>query len=268
MTTTITSVISRIPKPVLDESSISDVTGWIFDALRLLPESVLYTDKVGFFELEDGKMYLPKDMLKVNSVLWQYADPSKEVISDFGCSIECLDLCEPLEVRTQVCKLPVYFRIFLESTYFRNCFTLLSYAGKDRSALCNNCPNLTCQSDYKFVIADKVLYTDPFDCGWLCINYSTLLCNEVGEILIPDNQEINEFLVAYVMYRHWEERTLLKEENAVQMYDRYAQLKDVLYRKARGSHILRNTDILAVLQETQSSFLRLLKASGPHESLR
>lgn len=269
MTTTINAVISRLPKPLMEESSISDVKGWIFDALRLLPDSVLYTNKVGFFELEDGKMYLPKELIKVNSVIWQYNDPSKECLTAFGCSLECPDLCEPEEIRTQVCRLPVYFQIFLQSNYYRDCFALLSYAGRDKSLLCDKCPNLTCASDYRFVITpEKILYTEPFDCGWLCINYSTLLCNEAGDILIPDNQNVIEFLVAYVNYRHWEERSFLKEDNAVQMYDRYARMKDILYAKARGSIILRSVEIQAVLDATESSYMRLLKASDINGSFR
>lgn len=268
--TTINSVVARLPKPVLEESSMSDVKGWILDGLRLLPDGVLYAPKIGFFELEDGKMYLPKDVHTVNSVIWQHTDPDESCCNSITENIEqpCYT-CDPYEVRTQVCKPLIYFSIFLYSNYYNRCFTTLRYAGKDKSLLTGGCPNLSCNNRPSFVITpDKILYTQSFDCGWLCINYNALLCDESGEVMIPDNQTMFEFLISYVMWKHWEERAMLKEENAVQMYDRYKQEKDILYRKARGNYMLRNVEIDLLIEATKGSYARLLQTSNMNESFR
>lgn len=136
--------------------------------------------------------------------------------------------------------LPVYYRQFLDSNYFKNNYILLQYKGNgSNSLLCNNCPNKHAVCQHTFTV-DKynVLRTNLKD-GFICIDYFTEMKDEHGDFLIPDLTELKQYLAYYAMAKHWEERAMVKEQSA----DRIAQdmfiKAEMFFKKIRGILIMR-----------------------------
>ena len=239
------SLLTTIPKPIFNEVEESDILFWFREALRMLPDITATESKVEIFEIVDTKVQLPKYIKKINRVTYMYQQPTDSCIDSYN---NCLcETPESEDLIPQVCKPQIYYQMFLDSPYFQNNYQLLRYVGQDKSLLCSNCPNYTCNTDQTFVVTrDRMLYTN-FTQGYICIEFDTEVCDELGSLMIPDIQEVHNFLQSYAIKRHLEERMFGKEESIMQMYQMYSTKSDIEYRKARGLIILRqlNPDLIA-----------------------
>ena len=88
----ISSLLSRIPKVLFEESPEADFIDWMTDGLQLLPNTIQYEPKLGFFEFAEGKLQLPKDVKKINSIKWQYSDPTPECLEELTTEEDTTDL--------------------------------------------------------------------------------------------------------------------------------------------------------------------------------
>lgn len=233
---TIDEIIAGMPRPVYTEVNDLTLNLWIKRAISLLPNIVKYTTKIKYLELVDGKCELPSDLKVINAVHWQHDEPTQSSLYDVGCQS-----CEPYEVRTHICKPMVYYRIFLNSSMYNTYFLPLKYIGKDKSLICSNCVNLQSHCSETFVVKNGMLYAS-INSGWLCVEYETIDCED-GIIHLPDMPILVDYVKAFVLKTLWEEKVLLNESGAAQMFDRYKQEYDLLYRKVRGSAFLRNTNL-------------------------
>ena len=249
------SLLTTIPKPLYNEAEESDFLFWFREALRLLPNITATETKVEIFEVVDTKVQLPKYIKQINKVTYMYKEPSDSCVQSYN---ECI-VPEPQDLLPQVCKPEIYYKMFLDSPYYNNNYRLLKYIGSDKSLLCGNCPNFYCDDSNNFVLTrDKMMYTN-FDCGFICIEYDTEVCDELGNLMIPDIQTLHNFLQSYAIKRHLEERMFTKEEGIGSMYQMYNQKSDIEYRKAKGDIILRslNPDKIQAIQG--GWFKRLIK---------
>lgn len=249
------SLLSTIPKPIYNEVEESDVLFWFREALRLLPNITATETKVEIFEVADTKVQLPKYIKQINKVTYMYKEPLDTCIQSYN---ECCVPCESEDLLPQVCKPQIYYRMFIDSPYYNNNYRLLRYVGSDKSMLCNNCPNYACDAENTFVITkDKMLYTN-FNCGFICIEFDTEVCDDLGNLMIPDIQTVHNFLVSYAIKRHLEERMFGKEEGIQSMYQMYNQKSDIEYRKAKGEIILRSLNPDKIRMINDGWFRRLI----------
>lgn len=251
------SLLTTIPKQLFNESDESDFLFWFRDALRLLPSIVATESKVEIFEIVDSKIQLPKYIKTINSVDYMYKEPTEDCLKSYS---ECVYTTpEAEDLLPQVCKPQIYYKMFVESPYFKNNYTLLKYVGQDKSLLCSNCPNLYCDNSNNFVITrDKMMYTN-FTCGWVCINYDTEMCDENGQLLIPDIQEVHNFLRSWAIRRSLEDRLFSKEEGIKSLYEDYRQQSDIDYNKARGVILLRQLNPQTIEGIINGWYKRLIK---------
>ena len=232
-------ILRNIPKALFNDSEEYEFLDWFLDGLKLLPFSIRYQTKVEIFEIVGGKLVLPKYIKKINGIYYQVSKPSDD------CYVDDIteQTPEPADVNPAVCKPMITYQMFLDSQFFTQNFNLLKYVGQDKSLLCDNCPNLRCGSPETFVITpEKIMYLSLQE-GWVCVNFETPICNENGDYLIPDNQALIEFLVAFAIYKHWENRQFTKEEQSGNFYNSYLQKAEILLKKAQGDHLLRNINI-------------------------
>lgn len=249
------SVLANIPKALFEEASESDFIDWLLDGLKLLPQTIQYEPKLEFFEIIDGKVQLPKQVKQINSVMWQSSDPSKE------CLDELLDQCtqdEPSDINPAICRPSITYKMFLESPYFKKNYQVLKYVGTSSTLISNHCDCKYSGCSESFVVTPtKTMYLS-LDKGFICVNYDTPMCDESGDILIPDEQILVEFLVAYCICKHWENRQFSKEEQAVNFYDKYNQKQAILLRQARGKLMLNAVDF-ANLMDINGQYTKLIK---------
>jgi hypothetical protein len=235
------SVLSKIPNSLFNDAEESEFLDWFVDGLHLLPYTLQYQTKVEFFEIISGKVALPKYIKKINGLYYQESKISDDCFDDVEQVTEQTE--EPSDINPAICKPLITYKMFLESEAFTRNFKLLKYVGQDQSLLCTNCPNKHCNSPETFIITPQKIMHLSLREGWLCINFETPICNEDGDLLIPDNQNLIEFLVAFAICKHWENRQFTKEESASNFYQNYLQKSEILLRKAQGDHLLRSVNI-------------------------
>jgi len=253
----IKSLLSTVPKVLLQESEQSDWLYWFREALRLLPSITATEAKVEIFELTESKFQLPKYVKTINSVKYLSQDPSEEDLTSYN---ECL-CAEPEseDIIPQVCKPQIYYKMFIDSPYYQHNYALLRYAGSDKNMFCKNCPNLTCDNTLNFVLTrERMLYTN-FDAGFLCIDYDQEVCDESGNIMIPDIEEVQQFLVKFAIMRHLEERQFAKEEGMRNMYQDYKQESEIWLRKAKSTILFKQLNPHTIQGITEGWFKRLIK---------
>lgn len=246
----LTTLLSKVPQSLFEEANEADFIDWMLDGLKELPNVIQYQPRIEMFEIVNSKVILPKYVKTINWIRYQTSETTEDLLTLCG---------EPEDINPAMCKPTITYRMFLNSDYFKR-MSLLKYIGQDKSLLCSSCPNLHCANTETFIITpQKVMYLSLKE-GWLCINFDAPVCSEDGDILIPDNQSLIDFLIAYATAKHWENRKFLKEEQAANFHQEYLQRAEILLRKARGSHFLRNLNVENIV-DLESQLLKLVSVS-------
>jgi hypothetical protein len=253
----INSLLSRIPKSLFEESNEVEFKDWMLDGLKLLPSTIYYEPKIELFEITDGKVQLPSYVKQINSVSWQCSDPSDECISDLQTTCGCVD--EASDVNEAICRPTITYKQWLDSPYYRENYKVLKFIGTDKSLISNNCECLSSTCAETFVVTPtKTMYLS-LDTGFICVNYDSPVCDDNGDILIPDVGILHEFLIAFAIHKHWENRQFTKEEQAGNFYQAYFQKQALLLRQVKGDHILRNMNAATIHGIIGGEFKKLIQ---------
>lgn len=232
---TLRSVLGHLPGPVKTEGRTIDFLLWFLEALRTLPDVTTTVSKMMIVEIVNGKVELDKSIKLLNEVRYLSCAPTESCFESLSA---CVTATTPQDLTPQVCEPTINFKMFLDSPYYKRNYSLMRYVGEDRSLLCKNCPNNMCDSTYTFTVTpEKILYTTLQD-GWLCINYDTEVCDDNGDLLIPDVIEIIQYLVSYALMKHFEQRMFLKEEQTFNFFQTYRQQAEIFFKKARSKVML------------------------------
>lgn len=251
------TVLNRIPKTLFNESSEADFLDWMLDGLKLLPQTIHYEPKIELFEIIDGKVQLPNYVKQISSVSWQETDPSDECIKDLQTTCGCED--EQSDINSRICKPAITYKMWLDSPYYKNNYKVLKYAGTDKSLISNTCDCWKSNCHESFVVTpQKTMYLTLND-GFVCVTYEAPVCDEDGNILIPDTALLHEFLATYAIYKHWEERQFSKEEQAGSFYQEYKNKQALLLRQTKGDHHLRNFNIANTVDIIGGQYKKLIK---------
>ena len=247
------SLLDSVPSALLEEDSEAAFMDRFVDGLKLLPNTIRYQEKVDVFEVIDGKVILPKNLKQINAVYWQSTDPSSNCISELESCCE-----EPQDINDQVCRPMINFKLWLDSVYFKETFEVLKYVGTDKSLISNNCDCLNSSCAQTFVVTpQKIMYLSIED-GFICVKYEVPLCDDKNELLIPDSQILNEYLVSYAIAKHWENRMFTKESQAYSFYKEYNQKQALLFRQAKGALLLAEVNVQD-LMELNGQFLKYIQ---------
>ena len=252
---TLRSCLNNIPSSLFEESTEADFLDWMQDGLKLLPDVAKYETSIDIFEIIDGKVQLPKKIKQINSVMWQCTDPTKECIDDL---LSCAIVDEPADVNPAVCKPMITYKMFLESPYFHKNYKILKYTGTNSSIISNSCKCRFAKCSESFAITPEKMMYLSINTGFICVEYDSPLCDENEDILIPDNQLLVEFLEAYAIAKHWQNRQFSKEEQAANFYDKYNQKQASLLKQCRGNILLRSVDF-ANLMDINGMYTKLIK---------
>lgn len=250
------SLLDRIPSELYNESSEAEIMEALMDGLDQIPKVLTYEPRIELFEIIDGKIQLPKYIKEINSVRWQSSNPSSECITELetvcGCEVE------PSDLNPDICRLPITYQMWLDSRCYRENFTLLKYKGSHSSLISNNCECYKSTCSESFVVTPQKMMYLTINSGWVCIEYDTPVCDEDNEILITDSSKLNEYLISYVITRHWENRQFTKESQSANFFDKYSQRTALLLRQAKGSLDLRQVDINTI-SNLDGQFKKLIK---------
>lgn len=259
------SALRLVPKPLFEQSNRFDFLSWMLDGYRELKLREENERVVKIFEITQNKVELPQDIKEINLITYLFKEPTQE---DLYSVQSCI--CNPEETTTttedtnNVCQYTLAYRQFLNSPYYNNNFIPMQYKGVSSTLLCRNCPNKHSQCQYSFTIdKDKVLYTNVTS-GYLCIDYDTEIKDDEGIPMIPDSQELKQYLSYYAQYRHWEERAAGKEQSAPQFADRLLQKANIYFNKVKGSRTLRALDANTIASVRYDNYNKWIKLPELH----
>lgn len=154
---------------------------------------------------------------------------------------------------------PIYYKQFLNSTYFKNHYTPLLYKGNNSDLLCPSCPNKysNCQNVFS-IDKNRILHTN-INSGYLCIEYDTEMLDEEGNFLIIDLTEIKRYLAYYAEALHWRERAAVKEQSAANMAQDALTKAELYFKKSRGILLLSGINPQNVAAAQSDGYQKYLK---------
>lgn len=248
-----------IPKGLLKESSQADFLSWMLDAVSMLPQIAQTRTEIKVFEFSDYKMELPEYIKQLNLVTYLDKDPCEEDLSSVTSCVENPESEGEEYSSENVCRYTLNYKMFLDSSYYNNNFIPLKYSGPSGNILCSNCPNrfVTCANTF-WIDHNKILHTSLKE-GFLCIDYDAIACDDGGDYMVIDLIEVENYLAKYAIYKHWEERSNLKEESALRMYQTYQQEAEIAFKRAKGKILLGFTDLNTVAKVVGNTYQKLIK---------
>lgn len=133
---------------------------------------------------------------------------------------------------------------FYQSSLYTNNFKPLKALNRPmtRNLLCDKCPNFLAQCDDAFSISTDRHLVTSFEKGIICLMYIGQPVDENGEYLIPDDADVKSAIINWILYRHWEMRASMHEQNAFSMSERYLYRAERLFAKSKGNDHLRTLD--------------------------
>lgn len=232
---------------VMDENIVDEgmVLEYCYRAMKLLQVHSTLIPKVKFLEITNYKVCLPKDLEKIEMViLKEDADPETCV----------KDLTE--FVTSKGYKPGIYSsKIISEYLTRRNWKPMLPATNKfSQSYFCNIEYDLssTCSEDYR-ILPGGILQSSLKE-GIIAISY---LGNpmEGDDFLIPEDEELQDAIKAYVLKTIWEARFLSKEEGAYNMFQHYSS--DWALKKAivKGKFKMPTLEEMAQIEYERTRFL-------------
>ena len=253
------SILNRIPKPLFKESTESDFLSWALDGLRRLPTVTRTESKVQIFEIVNNKIALPKEVKLSNLVTYMAKEPTEECCNSLASCVEEPETEETWYNNTEaICRYTINYKLFLDSLYYNENFMPLKYNGNS-SFISSNSPNHNCVCGYTYTVdKNRCLHTSLCD-GFICIDYEIEVRDEDGDILIPDYQNVINFLAKYATMKHWEERMSGKEEGTYTLYQKYQQEAEAFLKSAKGEILLKNADVDAIAEVVNGEYKRLIK---------
>lgn len=258
--TSLESALRLVPKPLFEQSNRFDFMSWMLDGYRELKLRQEYERKVQIFEVVDNKVEIPSDIKEINLISFLFRSPTTEDLYSLeSCICNQTETTTTTEDTNNVCQYSLAYKTFLNSRYYNKNYIPMQYKGNSSTLLCKNCPNRTSQCQYTFTIdSNKILYTNVTS-GYICIDYDTEIVDDNGIPLIPDVQDLKQYLSYYAQYRHWDERASGKEESAFQLAERALQKANLYYNKVKGSMVLRSLDANTIASVRSDNYNKWIK---------
>ncbi len=253
------SILGKIPKSLFKESSESDFLSWALEALRTLPSTSRTEAAVKILEIKNNKVALPKELKYINLITYMAKEPDEKSCSSLASCVESPEAEEEWYNNTErICRYTLNYKLFLDSLYYNQNYMPLRYVGNS-PFVSKRSPNIGCNCAYTYTVdANKCLHTSLCE-GFLCIDYQTEIKDENGDFLIPDYQEVSNYLSKYAIMKHWEERASSKEEGTFTLYQKYQQEAESQRKAAKGRILLSNTDLHTIANVVGNTYQKLIK---------
>lgn len=253
------AVLNYLPAKLIEEQSNTlQIESWALQALRSINFEQKYQKKICILEIKDHKAELPNGIKQINLVTYLYKQPSSsDIVSLSYCTkqeydIKCTD--------NDICTLPIYHSLWINSDYYKNNYQPLNYKGIGERNLCIRYGDYSC--DYGFSIdINNLIWTD-FKDGIICIDYLSELQNETGEFIVPNDVDLLRGCAEYVMYQHWLNRSMVHEETAFRKSSEHLHRAERLLTKAKSKFLLKNIKLenIKIIQYVPNSLVKVPSA--------
>lgn len=274
--TVLTYVSSAIRK---EESDDQNILSWALQAYRTISIPARYQTEIQLLPIENHRVELPKGLKQINLVTYMSQNPCNDEMCEVLCARfeDCPTCSTPLncgggiyfsddqyaycsecenaivesegfETRSNnICRHTLSYQLWLQSNVYNNCFTPLSYRGKTKGILCEQCPNLLsgCNDYFTYDVETHSLMVS-IESGYVCVDFDSEPKDEKGRFMIPNLPKLLMGLAAYAEAMHMKNRSYMHEENAANMYLTQLRLAESMLKSARGQLLLRGVNLNAI----------------------
>ena len=252
-----------IPRTEWTEGLAIEYAAQAYD-LALGIKSATYDAKMCLVKVKNHKAKLPKGFRLIEMVAYMHDQPTdKEVLGFDESDTESNEITEnPVtdsdytfnadhitRIQNQgiVNNYNLYTGVW-KHFFDVNYFTILRPMDDPftRQHHCTWCPNLQSTCDYVYTINKQGELMTNIEEGYVCISYLSEPVDENGDLLIIDDADIQNALASYVMFKLWETKMHLHEENAINVRNIYLQQWEKLARKVKGKLNIQQLDSEAI----------------------
>lgn len=221
---------------------------WATHAYRQIPIEISYETKIALLEVYNHKTELPADFKYLNQVAY----------TNENVCVTCTDATDlwlgGASLADKIEKASVKFN-WKPMRLTTNTFAKSS---------CTNKNLFTCAScAHEFSIAPNLILTTTLKTGSILISYLAYPVDEEGDSLIPDNEDLKEAILHYVLYKYWMSKYQMKEEGAESRMDFHYKMWGQHSKKALNL----NLPDLSTMENIKNMHNRLVPRSNQFENL-
>lgn len=194
---------------------------WANKAARLLRSESTLISKVAYLPVQTHKSELPSDLKYLVQVVYR-----TNMCGHSVCNLaEILQLPEGSELID---------KIDIETAFPWQPMRLTT--NPFHSLICGNKHLMMCSTcAHEFSVAPDLTLTTTLLSGNLMVSYLGYPTDEEGCLLIPDNEEVKEAILHYVLYRYWMSKYTMKEDGAEGRMAHHLRMWNTLSTKASGN---------------------------------
>lgn len=132
-------------------------------------------------------------------------------------------------------------------------------------SLCLNDSILNCQyCHHEFSVSNELILTSTLKEGTLMVAYIGLPTNSDGKLLIPNNEEVKEAILNYVLFRYWSAKYNMMEDGSDSRMKFYQSQWHMYKLKAQGNLNLPDTN---EMENLMSQFNKIIPRENRFEQM-
>ncbi len=223
------------------------MTEWAHKAARLLRSDQMLEGKLALLEVTSHKAELPEDLIYLTQIAYNE-----------GLSCTSTSECFP------ELNLPSDLDIY-SSAYAINWKPLRLTTNPYHTSICLDVNDFACAScQHEFSVSSNLVVTTTLQSGAILVSYLGLPKDSDGCLLIPDNEEVKEAILHYILYRHWMSRYSMMEDGAEKRMNHHLSMWSTLSKKAAGNLNLPDT---SEMENLMQQFNRLVPKQNRFEHM-
>lgn len=251
-----------IPRTEWDEDLAIEYAAQAYNTALGIKSST-YDEKIALLKLENFKAKLPQDFRKVQVVAYMWDQPTNTEVKGFSETDPVAEITEnPVTdyeydynaahiARIQNQGIVNNYNLYtglLNSIVQQKKFTLLRPLSTPftQKQHCTWCPNLSSTCDDTYTITKDGTMISSIEEGYVCVSYLGEPIDENGDLLILDDSDIQNALATYVMFKLWETKMHMHEEQAVNIRLMYLNEWEKLAMKIKGKLNIKNLNSKAI----------------------
>ena len=211
---------------------------WANKAARLIRSDQMMESKLAVLQVTSHKTELPSDLKYLVQIVYKTSSCQEDTCfpelnlpanSDLQSKLDGIDMLQwaPMRLTT--------------SPYHQS--------------LCLNESLLNCQvCSHEFSVSSELILTTTLQSGVIMVAYIGVPMKD-DKLLIPDNEEVKEAIMSYVLYRYWMSKYNMMEDGSEQRMKHYLTMWNTLSKKAAGNLNLPDVN---ELENLMSQFNRLV----------
>lgn len=251
-----------IPRSEWEEDLAIEYAAQAYDT-ALGIKSATYDAKVTLIKIDNYKGKLPNGYRRIEAVAYMWDQPTDDEVKGF----EDTEDTDPLAInpindpdytfnqddvtRIQSQGIVNNYNLYTglwEAIIRQRGFTILRPIDDPftRGRHCTWCPNLQSTCDDTYTIKKDGTIITSVESGYLCVAYLGEPYDEKGDLLIIDDSDVQNALATYVMFKLWETKMHMHEQNAMNIRLMYLNEWERLATKVKGKIKLKTLDSKAI----------------------